>query len=146
MSGGSYDYFCFKLQSFAEDLRSEARRRNVEGENLHLRLRFAALIEKCAEAARSIEWVDSGDYADGDEIADLLAVLNEPEWPSGERYEHEADRFQTLSATTAEGDESNLCRFMLHALLRDQARIARNVALWRERLAAEEARSAKEPI
>lgn len=43
-----------------------------------LRLRYVELLRRVAKAARSIEWVDSSDYAPGDEVTDLKAALGDP--------------------------------------------------------------------
>jgi hypothetical protein len=59
MSGGSYDYFCFKLEQFAYDIRYQSK--------YPKRAAFAQLLLLCSEAAHDIEWVDSGDYGDGGE-------------------------------------------------------------------------------
>lgn len=72
MSGGSYDYAYCKLEDLAAAIRERA-----DGSNCRaLRLAFAELLQKCAEAAHDIEWVDSGDRSKGDEIASLNAVVS----------------------------------------------------------------------
>lgn len=67
MSGGSYDYAYAHLEELASNIRIRTRDPK--------RLAFAELLELCAEAARDIEWVDSGDYGPGDEEAALDAVF-----------------------------------------------------------------------
>lgn len=70
MSGGSYDYAYSKLERFIEDLRlADAEPATEE------RKRFAALLADVAVAMRAIEWVDSGDYAPGDEVDPIHRVL-----------------------------------------------------------------------
>lgn len=59
MSGGSYDYAYFKVQDFINEM--ETREMTPE------RKRFAVLLTLVRDAMRAVEWVDSGDYADGDE-------------------------------------------------------------------------------
>lgn len=69
MSGGSYDYVYFKIEELANDLRV--------GDCPH-RLAFKDLLYKVAKAAHDIEWVDSGDYGDGDEIDSIKSIFNDP--------------------------------------------------------------------
>lgn len=69
MSGGSYDYFCFKIEHFADQIESRA------GKNAW-RLAFANHLLLVAKAAKDIEWVDSGDYLEGDEDEAIKAVVS----------------------------------------------------------------------
>lgn len=72
MSGGSYDYFCFKMEEFADSIRGQ--------ENNPRRAAFAQLCKLIAKAAHDIEWVDSCDYGKGDEnkaIDEVMAFLKE---------------------------------------------------------------------
>ena len=57
MSGGSYDYFYSKISEFSERLNKSTPQRRA----------FYNLLCNVADAAHDIEWVDSGDYAAGDE-------------------------------------------------------------------------------
>lgn len=68
MSGGSYDYAYARIEALADQITEAA-------EDSELRLRFADHLRLVAKAARSIEWVDSGDYALGGEIEDIEKVL-----------------------------------------------------------------------
>ncbi len=68
MSGGSYEYAFEHLK----DLEGEIRTRTEDP----LRLAFADLLGKCAEAARAIEWVDSWDRAPGSEYEEISRALN----------------------------------------------------------------------
>lgn len=68
VSGGSYDYAFHRLHDLALEIRSRA-----GGDER--RLAFAAHLDLCARAARAIEWVDSGDYARGDDHGPIDAVL-----------------------------------------------------------------------
>jgi hypothetical protein len=70
MSGGSYDYAYQRIADLAEEIRMRA-----EGDHVDLRAAFAAHLEKCAEAARAIEWVDSGDSGPGREVAPIREAL-----------------------------------------------------------------------
>ena len=56
MSGGSYNYAYSKIDDFRYDLSKSA--------NTPERKAFVKLLEKVSEAARAIEWNDSGDGAD----------------------------------------------------------------------------------
>ena len=75
MSGGAYDYVNWKIQEFAENLS-----KTVENPR---RDAFKQLLILVSEAAHEIEWVDSGDYAPGDENKAIDAVFaflgNDPE-------------------------------------------------------------------
>ena len=67
MSGGSWNYFCYELEEVAERLSID---------KCPHRKMFANHLEKCANALRSIEWVDSGDYGPGDELEDIAKCFN----------------------------------------------------------------------
>lgn len=67
MSGGSWNYFYIQLEEVAERLAID--------ECPHRKM-FAAHLEKCAEAMRSIEWVDSGDYGPGRELEDIAKCFD----------------------------------------------------------------------
>lgn len=66
MSGGSWDYVCYKFEDVAERLLTEqSPARRALGNQI-------ALI---AKALHDIEWVDSGDYGRGDDDAAIQAAL-----------------------------------------------------------------------
>jgi len=67
MSGGSYDYACFRVEEFAEALR-----KTDEDPG---RVAFKELLILVAKAMREIEWVDSGDKSDGDEYESIQEVM-----------------------------------------------------------------------
>lgn len=68
MSGGSYDYLCYKIDDMADRLvASKDPLRRAFGKHLLL----------VSKAAKSVEWVDSGDYGPGDEREDIAAVLGD---------------------------------------------------------------------
>ena len=64
MSGGSMDYFYFRVDEVEFPLTTIERRA------------FRALLSKVAKALHDIEWVDSGDYGTGDETATIRACLD----------------------------------------------------------------------
>ncbi len=65
MSGGSYDYVFSKI----EDI-------EIQGTNISIRRRmFQTLLKKVANAMHDIEWVDSGDYGEGEENGALDACF-----------------------------------------------------------------------
>lgn len=71
MSGGSWDYLCYKVQDAAERLGEERSvHRRALGKHLLL----------VAEALHDIEWVDSSDRAKGSELPAIMKVLG----PSGD--------------------------------------------------------------
>ena len=66
MSGGSYDYVYSKIYEI--DVRTKT-------PNLK-RLAFQKLLTLVAAAMHDIEWVDSGDYGEGDEIRAIDACFS----------------------------------------------------------------------
>lgn len=68
MSGGSYDYAEHKLEDLAESIRHQ--RGNP------LRKAFADHLRLIAKAMHAIEWVDSGDWSEGDEDDAVRAVVH----------------------------------------------------------------------
>lgn len=66
MSGGSWDYVYRRFDDVADRLDSSAdiRRRHL-----------GVIIRDVAKALHDIEWVDSGDYAPGDEYAAIDSVV-----------------------------------------------------------------------
>lgn len=67
MSGGSWDYVYSRIDDIADRLTSDAN---------PLRRAMVPSVRALAKAMRAIEWVDSGDYGDGDDeelIRDFLA-------------------------------------------------------------------------
>lgn len=72
MSGGSYQYAYSRLEN---DFLSEFLRRA----NTPERREFAAHIRKVIKAMHDIEWVDSGDYAPGDEKAAIMECIDKVE-------------------------------------------------------------------
>lgn len=65
MSGGSYDYICFKI----EEIELFGWQTNPR------RAAFQQLLKLVAKAMHDIEWVDSGDYGPGDENAAIDACF-----------------------------------------------------------------------
>ena len=59
MSGGSYDYICYRIEDFGYNINNASKDPK--------RAAFAQLVLLIADAAHDIEWVDSGDYGEGDE-------------------------------------------------------------------------------
>ncbi|MCK5138644.1 MAG: hypothetical protein KAQ85_02275 [Thermodesulfovibrionia bacterium] len=57
MSGGSYDYFCYKIDDI------ELKRNTTDNR----RIAFQKLLSLVSKAMHDIEWVDSGDYGEGDD-------------------------------------------------------------------------------
>jgi hypothetical protein len=65
MSGGSYDYVYYKIA----EIKIRGTRNNKR------RLLFQNLLTFVAKAMHDIEWVDSGDFSDGDENKAIDAVF-----------------------------------------------------------------------
>ena len=74
MSGGSYDYFFYKLEDIANQIL--VRLSDKQGEAKYLRLALVEHIKLLATALQVIEYVDSGDYSEGLEIEPIKKVLN----------------------------------------------------------------------
>lgn len=67
MSGGSYDYVCYKIDDAASDL---------IGQSCPERRALGHLMLKIGKAMHAIEWVDSGDKGRGDEMEAIREVLS----------------------------------------------------------------------
>lgn len=70
MSGGSYDYICFKISELKDTISKQSTDPR--------RAAFARLMALVGEAMHDIEWVDSCDYGAGDEhkaIDEVFAFL-----------------------------------------------------------------------
>jgi protein-tyrosine phosphatase len=66
MSGGSYDYVCFKIKEI-----------EIRDADFNVRRHaFQRLLHLVAEAMHDIEWVDSCDYGQGDENKAIDACFN----------------------------------------------------------------------
>jgi len=98
VSGGSYDYACFRVSQFADDIEvhgrnepeleadcqvyNKAERRWMTPEESKpviakvkdLRAWFVEHLRLVSTAMHDIEWVDSGDYGPGDEVEALERV------------------------------------------------------------------------
>lgn len=68
MSGGSWDYVYRHIEEAADRL---------EYESCPFRRAFGKRMRLMAKAMHDIEWVDSGDYCEGDEIAAIEAAIGE---------------------------------------------------------------------
>jgi len=81
MSGGAYNYGYFHLQELAEAIKEEAEYTTVWSaqtkknerilrpiEEIKARMTFALLLSEAAEAARLLEWYDSGDSGDWETV------------------------------------------------------------------------------
>lgn len=67
MSGGSYNYAYLRVEDFEDEL--------TESKESPQRMIFAKLLVLVAKAMHDIEWVDSCDYASGDENEAIDAVF-----------------------------------------------------------------------
>lgn len=98
MSGGSYDYLSYKVKDMADIIKDRLISSvedegpiHIDGERVEanqaeaialrtqikeLRLRFANHLELVAKAMHIIEWVDSYDCSEGDEIKPIMEVFN----------------------------------------------------------------------
>jgi hypothetical protein len=66
MSGGSYDYLCYKMGDAAESLCNDKN---------PLRRAFGKKLQLFATAMHDIEWVDSDDYGPGEEAKAIKLAL-----------------------------------------------------------------------
>jgi hypothetical protein len=74
MSGGSFDYNCYRIQNFAEELKIKIDNNNVTDEDgykygkseatLSLLMECHSIIELSGKLAREIEWLYSGDIGE----------------------------------------------------------------------------------
>lgn len=69
MSGGSYDYAFTRVQDMASAIRSR-------GNVTPLREAFADHLELVSMAMHAVEWVDSCDYKEGDEVEKIRKCLS----------------------------------------------------------------------
>jgi hypothetical protein len=67
MSGGSYDYLCYKVQ--------EAAIRLCDSTEPAYRRAFGLHLKKIAEALHDIEWVDSCDMGTGDDEKAIMECI-----------------------------------------------------------------------
>lgn len=67
MSGGSYDYICYKMEDAARTLCGKTQP--------PYRQAFGMLMKKCAKAMHDIEWVDSNDMSEGDDEASIMQCI-----------------------------------------------------------------------
>ncbi len=93
MSGGAFDYNCFKISQFAEDLKQKIednhkKEENWDGYNYSdytikgLRI-SQSLIEVAGKVAYAVEWLYSGDYGEQtfrEVIAKIIKELEEVEY------------------------------------------------------------------
>lgn len=111
MSGGKYDYAYIHLTQLADEVEREALKRRGEyetdwgqtipglpPETVEARLDLARSLTLHAAAARAVEWVDSGDWADGEELDPIRAAVDGPHAERARllardnlRLQHEAD-------------------------------------------------------
>lgn len=90
MSGGHYDYAYHKIAEFAENLELSHDRLDSDGMNkpnpppCPRRLKFKKLLTLVAEAAKAVEWADSGDSGEDeaekamDMVFDFLSLGKAP--------------------------------------------------------------------
>jgi hypothetical protein len=78
MSGGYFDYNCYRISQFAEDLRheldinnsierdhyGETIGRQYEPETVAILTQCLAIIDQASKVAREIEWLYSGDHGE----------------------------------------------------------------------------------
>lgn len=98
MSGGSYDYLCYKIDEAANSIRSRH-----SGSPLHVA--FAAHLDDVAKAMHDIEWVDSCDYAKGGDEESIRSVLGKG-----------ADQYAMQAATIMLADTIEVARKLLDSM------------------------------
>lgn len=101
MSGGSYDYLCYKIEDASKEIQS----RNDNGH----RAAFAQLLKLVAKAMHDIEWVDSCDYGKKDEIEAIIKCfkyfLNKKDMDLLERKIDIYDELNLMKASIFEAEE-----------------------------------------
>ena len=100
MSGGSYDYVCFKIDEAADSLvNQKCPERRALGHLMH----------KIGKAMHDIEWVDSCDYKRGDEMEAIREVLNGVHMSPLDLLLEDArkliEQLETFTADTERGQE-----------------------------------------
>lgn len=95
MSGGSWDYVSHRFDDVASRLRSS---------HDPLRRALGHRIALVAKAMSDIEWVDSSDWAPGDEVAAIKAALGES-WPALTRDELRKDLDRIIDEATKLRDQ-----------------------------------------
>ena len=68
MSGGKYEYACFRIAQLADDIEC-----NKDATMTLLREWFVEHLRLVSDAANDIEWVDSYDYGEGREVVAIVA-------------------------------------------------------------------------
>jgi hypothetical protein len=68
MSGGSYDYLCYKME--------DAGQRLIAKHQPAYRRAFGELMMKCAKAMHDVEWADSGDKGTGDDEETIMDCIH----------------------------------------------------------------------
>ncbi len=67
MSGGSYDYLCYKMEDAARTLMKKGQ--------VPYRKAFGELMLRCAQAMHDVEWVDSDDKGPGDDEESIMKCI-----------------------------------------------------------------------
>jgi len=85
MSGGHFDYNCFRISSFADDLNVEIDRNEVKddfGYCLNYKKETIVKLKKCSklikqagDLAHAVEWLYSGDYGEESFIKKYNKIL-----------------------------------------------------------------------
>lgn len=74
MSGGHYNYAFCRVEAMADQMEEDLKEPEQLTPNKPLRKKVIAYLREVAELMRAIEWEDSGDGADWEQLAkDLLA-------------------------------------------------------------------------
>lgn len=86
MSGGYFDYDCFRISRFADDLKHEIEKNNIKndyGDATDFNQKTIALlstsqqvIEVAAELAKEIEWLYSSDIGEADFGEAVSSILS----------------------------------------------------------------------
>lgn len=85
MSGGSWDYFYYKLEEVAEKL---------SWQDNPLRKAMGKKLKEAAAALHDIEWVDSSDYGEGDDVKAIKKFLGKN--PEGIIAQEQVKRIKKL--------------------------------------------------
>ncbi len=68
MSGGSYEYLCYKMEDAAQTLMGKTQP--------PYRQAFGELMMRCAKAMHDVEWVDSCDKSPGDDEESIMKCIS----------------------------------------------------------------------
>lgn len=81
MSGGHFDYSCFRISQFVEELQHELdtneTRAELSDDTIKVLKECQKIIEKAGKLAREVEWLYSGDHGEESFLKIVESILEE---------------------------------------------------------------------